>query len=318
LMLMLIPNGSGSAAAGEHQKTVAPATIRIETEQGEADALVVPLSGKLRLTVTVMGPPVPAETYLPLRLSREWEVKADPPESEKLDDGTVRWQQKFALDPRGKVGKLSLQLEPLQVGSTTVKWDPIPVEVTTQVARPDIKEIRDVRPPEALPPLPPPVWPFWVGGGVGVMLLVGLVVGVREVRRRFKAKVPPLQPHEWALRELERIERQNFPAAGEVNRFHTLVSEVIRRYLEMRFRLPASRRTTGEFVLAVAKAEVLTEDQRHMLRDLLERCDLAKFAPFSPSLEESGLVLQLARRFVEATRPAPDNGRKPPPETPAS
>src|SRR5262245_30103316 len=103
--------------AGEIEKTSGPVTIRLESEGEPEDPRVVPVSGKLRLTVMVAGPPVPVVTYLPLRLSREWEVKPDPPESEKLDDGTVRWRQKFVLDPRGKVGKLSLQLEPLQVGS---------------------------------------------------------------------------------------------------------------------------------------------------------------------------------------------------------
>ena len=53
-----------------------------------------------------------------------------------------------------------------------------------------------------------------------------------------------------ACRELDRIASLGLPAAGQVERFHTLVSNVLRRYLEKRFGLPARRQTTPEFFIA--------------------------------------------------------------------
>src|SRR5262245_16554017 len=300
--------------AAEVERTQGRATVRLEADELSDGKLVVPLSGKLRLTVTVEGPPLPADPYQPLRLSREWEVKpVSEPRTKDLGGGKSRWTQSFVLDPRGKTGSLTLALEPLKVGDDEVKWTDLPpVEVTTVVDKAELREARDVRPPEAAPPLPAPTWPLWVGVVVGLMTLVGLAVGAREVRRRFRTRVPPLQPHEWALRELQRLEALNLPAAGELNRFHSLLSEVVRRYLELRFQLPASRRTTSEFVQTVRKAEVLTEEQQQLLRELFEHCDLAKFAPVFFSTEEAQNAIQLARRFVEETRPKPGDGRNSP------
>jgi hypothetical protein len=299
------------AAAAESEQKSGAATLRLEAPEDHGGKLVVPLSGRLLMTVTVDGPPLPSDPYQPVRLSREWEVKPQPPVTEPFDQDRKRWQQTFVLEPRGKVGSLTLQLEPLPLAGTAVKWTPIPVEVTTEVAQADLKETRDVRPPEELPPPPPPSWPLWTAAGVGSVFLAALAFGVWEVRRRWRPKVPPVLAHEWAIRELDRIDALGLPAAGEVNRYHTLLSEVLRRYLEMRFQLPASRRTTAEFLQTIQGANVLSEDQAALLRDILERCDLAKFAPVAFSPPGCHVTSQLCRQFVEQTRPAPNRDSMP-------
>jgi hypothetical protein len=93
-----------------------------------------------------------------------------------------------------------------------------------------------------------------------------------------------------------------------VERYHTLLSGVVRRYLEARFRLPARRQTTAEFLEAMRRAPQLNAGQQELLRDFLERCDLGKFAPVTPSAEECRATAGMARRLIEqctATNSAP-------------
>ncbi|HMF12209.1 MAG TPA: hypothetical protein VKE94_07880, partial [Gemmataceae bacterium] len=92
-----------------------------------------------------------------------------------------------------------------------------------------------------------------------------------------------------------------------------LVSDTIRRYLELRFRLRAPRQTTAEFLEAMRQSPNLNADQRTLLRDFLERCDLAKFARAEYSVEECKATAAMARSFVDQTKPAP-----PPPVAAAS
>src|SRR5262249_43265718 len=112
-------------------------------------------------------------------------------------------------------------------------------------------------------------------------------------------------PHEWAARELDRIEAQGLPEAGELERYHTLLSDVVRVYLERRFSLPASHQTTAEFLDTMRPAPRPTPAQPGPLRDFLERCDMAKFARAAPTPEECRAVAAMARGFVQETTPAP-------------
>jgi hypothetical protein len=100
---------------------------------------------------------------------------------------------------------------------------------------------------------------------------------------------------------LDRVAAQDLPARGEINLYHTLLSDTVRRYLELRFQLPASHQTTAEFLAAVAGSDQLTAAQRELLRDFFERCDLAKFAGASSSPEECAALAEQARSFVAET-----------------
>jgi hypothetical protein len=110
-------------------------------------------------------------------------------------------------------------------------------------------------------------------------------------------------PDRWALAELDRIDGLGLPEAGDVERYHTLLSDVVRGYLERRYRLPASRQTTPEFLKAVAAAGLLTPARQAVLGGFLERCDLAKFARAGYSADECRAAAAMARELVEQSAP---------------
>ena len=82
---------------------------------------------------------------------------------------------------------------------------PLTVKVTTEVGHADVKELRDILPPEPAPPAPP--WLLWLTVGVGSVVGIGfLLVGWRLLRRWTIRSPKPLTPAEEALRELDRID----------------------------------------------------------------------------------------------------------------
>ncbi len=159
-----------------------------------------------------------------------------------------------------------------------------------------LKTAHDAPPPELLPPPPPwiPAWLLWAVGGITTMALAagGCWMGLRRRRPR----QPP--PEQWALQELSRLAGSSpaDPAA-----YHTALSDVVRRYLADRFGLPATRRATAEFLETVRRSGRLSDEAQALLRDFLERCDLAKFAPIGASEEERREAAGLARTLVERT-----------------
>jgi hypothetical protein len=49
----------------------------------------------------------------------------------------------------------------------------------------------------------------------------------------------------------------------------------------------------------------LTPPQQGLLREFLERCDMAKFARAAPPPDECRAVAAMARSFVQETTPSP-------------
>src|SRR5262249_9108155 len=150
----------------------------------------------------------------------------------------------------------------------------------------DLLKPRDVLPPEisALPPPPPvPAW-IWpaVGAGAGMVLVLGAFVGARLLSR--PRPLPPPTAEQWALQELAQLEDQGGQQSSEW--YHTRLSYIVRRFLEERHGLKAPRQTTAEFLASAREAAQLSEQQRELLSQLLERCDLAKFAPVKVAPEK--------------------------------
>jgi hypothetical protein len=182
----------------------------------------------------------------------------------------------------------------------TVNWPGVEVEVVG-LDDADTNDIRGVPPIETLPEKPPWFRPFIPLFVAIVDLALGILLARWWLRRSRPA--PAVPPDRWALRELEQLERSAPPADAPPDWYHTRLSEIVRRYLEERFACRASRQTTQEFLQDVQQRPELAEAQRQLLRDLLVRCDLAKFTGLPAAPSEYGEATALARELVLQTTP---------------
>src|SRR5881275_1406010 len=154
------------------------------------------------------------------------------------------------------------------------------------------EEFHDIAPPVDYSLIPP--WLVFVIAFV-VLSLLGLVVWWFAQRR--KPELPPKMPREITIEELEQIR-------GEIERmspyqFSIRVSDILRRYVTQQHGLPATRQTSIEFLTAAAKAASFSTEEKSLLEDFLNRCDLIKFARYEATTSDSELLLQEAIRFVK-------------------
>ena len=77
------------------------------------------------------------------------------------------------------------------------------------------------------------------------------------------------------------------------------VSDILRRYVTQQYGVPATRQTSIEFLTAAAKAPSFSADDKSLLEDFLNRCDLIKFAKYEATISDSELLLEEAIRFVK-------------------
>ncbi len=157
--------------------------------------------------------------------------------------------------------------------------------------------------PEAVPELPGRAVPWWLwpAAATGMVVLIASLLGLLAATRPRKPAPPTAE--QWALEELIRLEGQLNGQPSEW--YHTRLSYIVRRFLEEKHGLRAARQTTAEFMQSVQVAPQLADEQRELLRQLLERCDLAKFALVQVSQDDCRQATELARMLVQGTGSSP-------------
>jgi hypothetical protein len=160
-------------------------------------------------------------------------------------------------------------------------------------AAPVAEDIRDIRGPRYL--LPDWLWSALLGGAV---LLALSVYGLWRWRRSRAARV--LLPYEIALQRLEEIAALMSPARAR--EFSIAVSDIIRLYIEQRFNVTATRRTTEEFLRDLLdSSDAALARHQGLLGEFLHQCDFVKFAALSLTQQNMESLRQSARAFVLAT-----------------
>jgi Domain of unknown function (DUF4381) len=161
-------------------------------------------------------------------------------------------------------------------------------------------DIRDIRGPKTVPPASWVV-PALVAGAI-VIALCAYIAWRR--RPRDAASGRSLTLSERTLERLEETRPLMSPATAR--EFGIAASEVIRNYIEERFDVIATQRTTEEFLQTLLQSsnEALAR-HRSLLAEFLQQCDFVKFAGTSLAVADMESLFQSARGFVLETGEPP-------------
>ncbi len=156
-------------------------------------------------------------------------------------------------------------------------------------------DIRDIRGPKAVPGSW--VLPAVLAGALLVMLYAAHAIWRRRHRG---ARRRNLTLSELTLERLEGTRALMDPATAR--EFGIAASEVVRNYIEKRFDVIATQRTTEEFLQTLLQSsnEALAR-HRSLLAQFLQQCDFVKFAGTSLAVTDMEALLQSARGFVLET-----------------
>jgi hypothetical protein len=208
----------------------------------------------------------------------------------ELGDQTVPAFEVAVIDGAGETVMLSTEAAAVTIES---------------VGRDESGDIRDIKAPLAIPFGVATLLPWLAGlavlGGAAYWLY-------RRYRRRVRPEVvtpvaPPRPAHEIAHESLAALEASGLLALGEVKTYHIRGSDIMRVYAENRFGIDAMEMTTGEVLEALRRCDAASGVVAEF-RQLLDRCDLVKFAKFRPEVPDCRDLVPLGRRLVDATTPA--------------
>jgi hypothetical protein len=159
------------------------------------------------------------------------------------------------------------------------------------------EDIRDIRGPKTLSG-------SWVlPAALAVTILVALCIAYVVWRRR-RLRHRTLTLAERTLQRLDSTRPLMRPDTARA--FGIAASELLRDYIEKRFDVLATQRTTEEFLQALLQTsnETLVR-QRPLLAEFLQQCDFVKFAGSSLAVTDMESLFQSARRFVLETGEPP-------------
>ncbi len=174
---------------------------------------------------------------------------------------------------------------------------------------------RDIKQPLDLPFdwTPVFIWGLIGLGAVGTALTVWLLMRRRRPRDVVEEVVPKLSvpAHKTALNALRALEKDELWQRGEVKQYYTRISEILRTYLEERYKMLALESTSAE-ILADLRAFVKQDTPEYsQLSRILDTADLVKFAKTEPDADTHNSCLREAYIFVETTAEDPQAATAP-------
>ena len=146
----------------------------------------------------------------------------------------------------------------------------------------------------------------WILGSLAAIALI--VTGIWYFRKR-KKKEPIFQlkpkvalpPNEKALQEFEKLRIKKLWQNGKIKEYHSELTEILRRYIEDRFQVPALEQTSAEITGSLYNNADCSRNTLDKLNRLLILADMVKFAKAQPVATENDKSLTDGIEFVHGT-----------------
>lgn len=128
----------------------------------------------------------------------------------------------------------------------------------------------------------------------GLAMLIILLFGLYQLLKRRKAQLPQkvvlqeakISPWEHAMQRLQKLKEEENWKKDEIKRHHSVLSEIVREYLELEYGFPAMEQTSAE-VMESIRYTTIPKDFQKRLERLFVMADLVKFAKEKPTAEQS-------------------------------
>lgn len=185
----------------------------------------------------------------------------------------------------------------------TVNTNPVYFTVHTVPVKPE-EEIKDVKEPIKIPL-------DWKTVLLYLLIIIAIAGLAYFLYKRYKKKhegeeikqtEPRIPSYITALNSLHQLEEEKLWQKGKVKEYHSKITEIIRRYFEDRFYLPALELTTSEAMVRL-KERYDTAEILQATDEFLNNADLVKFAKYNPVPDLNAEMMKQAYKIVEMTIP---------------
>ena len=145
------------------------------------------------------------------------------------------------------------------------------------------------------------IWFYLLGFALLAPLLIKLFWGRKKDEEITVEKEIIIPAHKKALTALQSLKSEELWQSGNIKKYQSELTDIVRRYLGDRFNVNALEMTTDEISRALRNKDF---DTKHSvtLQRILKIADLVKFAKATPPLEINAEFMDEAVAFVESTK----------------
>ena len=135
--------------------------------------------------------------------------------------------------------------------------------------------------------------------------MAAIIVWIIKRRKEHKPivvlpKAKPVPADRKALSELEALRRKELWQKGRIKKYYTEITDIVRRFLRNMYGISAAEMTTRQTLQAFHGIEDWSENSESMLRQLLQKADMVKFAKSQPESYEHDAAMQKAIDFIRS------------------
>ncbi|MDB5227178.1 MAG: hypothetical protein JWN78_1371 [Bacteroidota bacterium] len=165
------------------------------------------------------------------------------------------------------------------------------------------KDIKPIKEPLKIPLTFKEILPFLIGTII-LALIAALIAWYIIERKRKNQPVDEkylLPPHVWALKELDKLQRDKLWQTGAVKNYYSRLTDIARTYIELRYHISAMERTTDELMSAMHKG-MMKQSLKKDLNEVLVMSDFVKFAKAQPDFIENENSMRIIKEFIDKTK----------------
>lgn len=138
-----------------------------------------------------------------------------------------------------------------------------------------------------------------------VIVIIYLSKKLKNTAPEVKIELPPIPAHIIAFEKLEKLKEQKLWQEGKLKLYHSALTDILREYIENRFKIQALEQTTDEILFGFRNVAV-DEESKAKLKSTLLLADLVKFAKEQPLANENELSLSNVYDFINGTKKEDD------------
>lgn len=138
-----------------------------------------------------------------------------------------------------------------------------------------------------------------------VLVLLGILVCVIIYlirRKKKKSETHKSEPDVLAIKRLKKLKKSNYIAKDLYKKYYSELTSIIKDYMEARWNFPATKLLSDDLLEYLKKEKWIDKNEIENLSVIFKTSDLAKFAKYKSTPEETKLHMEKAINFINLTK----------------
>lgn len=140
-------------------------------------------------------------------------------------------------------------------------------------------------------------------GYVLILLVILVCVIIYLIRRKNKkSETHKSEPDVLAIKRLKKLKKSDYIVKDLYKKYYSELTSIIKEYMEARWNFPATKLLSDDLLEYLKKEKWIDENEIENLSVIFKISDLAKFAKYKPTPEETKLHMEKAINFINLTK----------------